>query len=95
MTTITLPESVTTIGDLAFRNNKLTNIEIPSSVTSIGSNALRENYNLNIIKMGGSDTTIGDNLTGNNNFRDAYYDEEKGGAGIYIKSQNGIWEKEE
>ena len=41
LTSITIPNSVTSIGEGAFRNSGLTSITIPNSVTSIGVSAFR------------------------------------------------------
>ncbi|MDY3480686.1 leucine-rich repeat protein, partial [Riemerella anatipestifer] len=38
-----IPNSVTHIGDWAFRDNQLTSVEIPNSVTHIGNGAFRDN----------------------------------------------------
>jgi len=42
LTTITIPNSVTSIGDFAFRGTPLTSITIPNAVTNIGSEAFYE-----------------------------------------------------
>ena len=43
ITSVVIPNTVTSIGDGAFVNNKLTEITIPSSVTSIGDGAFKDN----------------------------------------------------
>ena len=44
LTSITIPNSVTSIGDWAFNNTGLTSITIPNSVTSIGNSAFGYGY---------------------------------------------------
>ena len=59
-TSYTIPNSVTSIGDNAFRDcDSLTSIEIPNSVTSIGDGAFRSCYSLTSVTIGNSVTSIG------------------------------------
>ena len=60
LTSIIIPESVTTIGSNAFSEcSSLTSIEIPESVTTIGSNAFSECSSLTSIEIPSSVTEIG------------------------------------
>ena len=56
---------VTTIGNIAFSNNQLTNLTIPSSVTSIGNYAFSSNQLTNLT-IPSSVTSIGNNAFTNN-----------------------------
>jgi len=58
-------ETVTSIGDNAFSNNKLTSVSIPGSVTSIGNNAFSNNQ-LTSITIPNSVTSIGNNAFSEN-----------------------------
>ena len=62
LTSITIPESVTTIGTYAFRNCELTSIIIPKSVTSIGDGVFFGCRLLTNIDIPESVTTIGDGV---------------------------------
>ena len=60
LTSITIPNSVTSIGSYAFYNcESLTSITIPNSVTSIGSSAFESCTNLTSITIPNSVTSIG------------------------------------
>ena len=55
LTSIVIPDGVTSIGDYAFRNcSSLTSIVIPDSVTSIGSSAFSGCSSLTSIQFGGT-----------------------------------------
>lgn len=58
ITSITLPDSLLSIGLGAFRNTRITSITIPNSVTSIGADAFRDCINLRSIVMPDSLTEI-------------------------------------
>ena len=59
LTSITIPNSVTSIEDYAFENCSLTNITIPDSVTSIGNYAFSHCFSLTSITIPDSVTSIG------------------------------------
>ena len=60
LTSITIPDSVTNIGNYAFQNcRRLTNITIPDSVTSIGSSAFNYCTSFTSITIPSSVTSIG------------------------------------
>ena len=59
LTSITIPNSVTTIEDYAFYGCKITSITIPNSVTSIGVCAFKYCQDLTSITIPGSVTSIG------------------------------------
>ena len=61
LTSVTIPNSVTTIGNHAFGGSGLTSITIPGSVTTIGSSAFYTCHYLTSITIPNSVTTIGDN----------------------------------
>jgi hypothetical protein len=60
LTSIAIPDSVTSIGTYAFYRSGLTSIAIPDSVTSIGTYAFYECIYLTSVTIGNSVTTMGD-----------------------------------
>ena len=65
MTSVTIGNSVTSIGSSAFSNNQLTSVTIGNSVTSIGRNAFRGNQ-LTSVTIPNSVTDIGEYAFSNN-----------------------------
>ena len=65
ITSVIIPNTVTSIGIRAFKGNKLTNVTIPSSVTLIASYAFADNKLTNV-EIPSSITEIGDYAFANN-----------------------------
>ena len=61
LTSVTIPNSVTTISDGAFHNCTLTNIIIPNNVISIGMHAFASCTGLTNVTIGNGVTSIGQN----------------------------------
>ena len=59
LTSITLPNSLTSIGLYAFYSTGLTDVTIPNSVTNLGSSAFAACYSLNNVMIGSGVTSIG------------------------------------
>ena len=73
MTSLTIPNSVTTIGSDAFYNTGLTTLTIPNSVKEIGSYAFYKNDNLTSVTIPGSVTSSG-NYVFSDALTEIYYD---------------------
>ena len=65
LTSVTIPNSVTSIGSGAFYDTKLTSVTIPNSVTSIGQGAFQNNR-LTSVTIPNSVTSIGNSAFGDN-----------------------------
>ena len=65
LTSVTIPNSVTSIGANAFQNNHITSVTISNSVTSIGAYAFQNNR-LTSVTIPNSVTSIGANAFHNN-----------------------------
>ncbi len=59
LTSVTIPNSVTSIGEYAFCSSGLTSVTIPNSVTSIGYEAFNYCSDLTSVTIGNSVTSIG------------------------------------
>lgn len=70
LTSVTIPNSVTSIGTASFTGNQLTSVTIPNSVTSIGSSAFNSN-NLKSIVIPESVNDIGSYAFGDNQLTSA------------------------
>jgi hypothetical protein len=68
LTSVTIPNSITSIGYEAFRNcSSLTSVNIPNSVTSIGYEAFRDCLALNTVTIGEGVTSISEDCFKNCN----------------------------
>ncbi|MDR1868743.1 MAG: leucine-rich repeat protein [Treponema sp.] len=68
LTSVVIPDSVTSIGNNAFVSNQLTSVVISNSVTSIGAEAFRGNQ-LTSVTLGNSVTSIGNGAFSYNRLR--------------------------
>ena len=89
LTSVTIPEGVTSIGDSAFFSNKLTSVTIPSSVTSIGDSAFFSNK-LTSVTIPSSVTSIGSNAFRSNQLTSVTIPEGVTSIGIGAFSSNRL-----
>lgn len=65
---LTLPDSLTEIGNSAFYNNQISNVDFPNSLKTIGKDAFAQNKLINLI-LPNSVNSIGDEAFADNDLR--------------------------
>ena len=98
LTSVTIPDTVTSIREWAFQDNPMTYVIIPDSVTTIGESAFHSNKLLSCVIIG-ANVTLEGQLDGNisnysSNFADFYNTNGKA-AGTYVLDKvvrdKGVW----
>jgi hypothetical protein len=72
---ITIPETITKIGNNAFQGSGITSVTIPNSVTEIGASAFQNCNSLLEVNVGSGVTSIGNNAFANSNIEEIHFEE--------------------
>lgn len=65
ITSISIPEGITTIGDYAFADNGITSLTLPDTLTTFGSYAVSNSTNFALLNMGRGTVSFSANAIGN------------------------------
>ena len=65
ITSVTIPEGITTIGDYAFADNGITSLTLPDTLTTFGSYAVSNSTNFALLNMGRGTVSFSANAIGN------------------------------
>ena len=72
---VTIPETITKIGNNAFQSSGITSVTIPNSVTVIGASAFQNCNSLSEVNVGSGVTSIGNYAFANSNIEEIHFEE--------------------